>query len=103
VAQVYAIRFKDAASASANFKVNQKDFHLSDSDLQNIQTAGGTVKQGSATGLGDNSVQVEFTIAGQSFYAAFWQRDKFEVAMVTFNVPAADSEAATKKINDRIK
>ena len=103
VAQIYAVRFKDSSNASANFKVNQKDFHLSDSDLQNIKTAGGTVKQGSATGLGDNSVVVEFSIAGQSFYAAFWQKDKFEVAMVTFNLPAADSEGATTKINGRIK
>ena len=103
VAQIYTIRFKDMASASANFKVHQKDFHLSDSDLQNIKSAGGTVKQGGETGLGDNSVLVEFSIAGQSFYAAFWQKDKFEVAIITFNVPTADSESATKKVSDRIK
>ncbi len=103
VAQIYTIRFKDSSAASANFKVNQKDFHLSDSDLQNIKTAGGTVKQGTTTGLGDNSVLVELSIAGASFYAAFWQNKNFEVAMVTFNVTASDSESATTKINGRIK
>jgi hypothetical protein len=102
VVDIYAIRFKDANAASANFKTNQKDFHLSDSDLQNIKSAGGKVSQGSATGLGDNAVVVELAIAGASFYIAFWQKKNFEVAMIVYNVPVADGEAAAKKVNDRI-
>ena len=103
VVNVYSVRFKDDASASANFKTNSKDFHLSDSDLANIQSAGGKVQQGSATGLGSNSVVVELTVPGTSFYIAFWQNKNFEVALISYNIPAADAEAANKKINDRIQ
>jgi hypothetical protein len=102
VVDIYAIRFKDENAASANFKTNQKDFHLSDSDLQNIQSAGGKVTQGGATGLGDNSVVVELSIAGASFYIAFWQKKNFEVAMIVYNVPVTDGETVAKKVSDRI-
>lgn len=102
LAEVYAIRFKDAAAAGANFKNDLKDFHLSDSDLTSIKAAGGIVTQGSATALGDNSVVVSFAIAGVSFYAAFWQKNQFEVAMITFNVTEEDSKAASTKINGRM-
>jgi hypothetical protein len=103
VADVYAIRFKDASAASANYKVNLKDFHLSDSDLANIKTAGGIVTNGAASGLGDNSVVVSFSIGGVSFYAAFWQKNQFEVALIDFNVPEADSKKATTNIDGRMK
>ena len=103
VADVYAIRFKDSSSAAANYKTNLKDFHLSDTDLSNLKSAGGSVAQGSATGLGDNSVMVSISIAGSSLYAAFWQKNQFEVALLTFNVSESDSKSATTKINDRMK
>jgi len=101
-AEDFAIRFKDASAASASFKNDLKDFHLSDSDLTSIKSAGGTVAQGSATGLGDNSVVVSFAIAGVSFYAAFWQKNQFEVALITFNVPGADSKTASTRIDGRM-
>jgi hypothetical protein len=103
IADVYAIRFKDASSAGANYKTNLNDFHLSDSDLTNIKAAGGTVAQGAASGLGDNSVVVSFSIAGSTFYAAFWQKNQFEVALISFNVPEADSKTATTNIDGRMK
>jgi hypothetical protein len=101
-ADIYAIRFKDSASAAASYKSMSKDFNITDQQLQQIQSAGGKVKQGATTGLGANSMVVEFSIAGTSFYIAFWQKNKFEVAMIVFNTPIADGEAAAKKVNDRI-
>ena len=103
VVNVYAVRFKDQASASDNFKSNSADFHLSDSDLTSITAAGGKVQQGAATGLGANSVVVELSVAGMSFYIAFWQNKNFEVAMIVYNMPVTDGEAASTKINSRIK
>jgi hypothetical protein len=99
---IYAIRFKDTSSASDNFKTNSKQFHLSDTDLQSIQSAGGKVAQGSATGLGTNSIAVSLSVAGISFYIAFWQKNKFEVAMITYNLATTDGDAAAKKVSDRI-
>ena len=103
VVNLYAVRFKDEASASSNFKTNSADFHLSAGDLANIQSAGGKVQQGSATGLGANSVAVELVVPGTSFYIAFWQNKNFEVAMIAYNIAVTDGEAASKKINDRIQ
>ena len=103
LAEVYAIRFKDAASASASYTTSLKDFHLDDSGLTNIKAAGGTVAQGSASGLGDNSVVVSLAIAGVSFYAAFWQKNQFEVAVIGYNVAISDSKTAAARIDGRIK
>jgi hypothetical protein len=102
VADVFAIRFKDSASASSNFKTNSKDFHLSDSDVANLKAAGGTIQQGAATGLGDNAISVSIALGGASVYVAFWQKKQFEVALFSFNLPTADGAAVTKKINERI-
>jgi len=46
---------------------------------------------------------VSISIAGSSLYAAFWQKNQFEVALLTFNVSETDSKSATTKINDRMK
>src|SRR2546421_3842438 len=101
VAYVYAIRFKDTASAAASYKVTAKDFHISDSDIASLKAAGGTVQLGSATGLGDNSTVLSLDVAGLAGYLAFWENKRFEVAMVTFN-DAADAPGAVTKINGRI-
>lgn len=103
VAEVYAIRFKDASAAGANYKTNLKDFHLTDSDLTSIKGLGGAVAQGSATGLGDNSVTVTFAIAGVSLFAGFWQKNQFEVALIAYNVAAADGKKAAANIDGRMK
>ena len=102
LANVFAIRFKDGTSAQTSYTSMSKDFNITDQELQQVQSAGGKVVHGSATGLGDNSLVVEFSIAGLSFYIAFWQKNKFVVAMITYNVPVADAEAASKSINGRI-
>ena len=102
VADVYAIRFKDSSSAAASFKDTTKDFNITDDQLTQIQSAGGKVLRGTASGFGDNSLVVEFSLAGTSFYIAFWQKNKFEVAIIVFNVPVADGEAAASKVNSRI-
>jgi len=101
VAYVYAFRFKDAAAATASFKADSKDFHLSDTDITNLKAAGGTAQQGSATGLGENSIVLSIDVAAVSVYVAFWQNKQFEVAMVAFNEPA-DAAGAATKINGRI-
>ena len=102
VVYVFAIRFKDAASASSSFKATSKDFHLSDSDLAAVKSAGGNIQQGAATGLSDNAVVVSIDFGGASIYLAFWQKKQFEVALAGVSLPTADGAAATKKINDRI-
>ncbi len=101
VAYVYAIRFKDSSSASASYKASAKDFHLDSSQVTQLQAAGATVTQGTATGLGDNSIVLSIDIAGVAVYVALWQNKGFEVATVAFN-EATDAPIAATKINGRI-
>lgn len=102
VAFVFAVRFKDNASASLNYKTYSKDFHVSDADVANFKAAGGTVKQGSETGLGENSTEVSIDLQGSALYIAFWQNKEFEVAVVGFDLTFADGTGASTKINGRI-
>lgn len=101
VAYVYAVRFKDSSSAAASYKSTSKDFNLSDSSVSQLKAAGATVSEGSATGLGGNSVEVNITVVGTSFFIGFWQNKDFEVAVVTLNVQHTADAAA--KINGRIQ
>jgi len=103
VTYVFAVRFKDEASAQANYKTSAKDFHVSDSDLADVKAAGGTVTQGSATGLGDNSLEAYVSFAGTSIFVGFWQNKRFEVALMTTNTPSTDSQTTSKNINGRIR
>jgi hypothetical protein len=101
VAYVFVIRFKDAASAAANYSTTSQAFHVSDSELSQLKAAGATVTQGSATGLGDKSLVLSIAIGGASADLAFWQNKQFEAATIAFNV--ADAPSVTKKINDRMR
>jgi hypothetical protein len=102
VAYVYAIRFKDSSSAAASYKMTSKDFHVSDSEVSQLQTAGATVTQGTATGLGDNSLVLSIDVGGVSVFVAFWQNKEFEVAAVSFNM-GTQAATASKSINERIR
>ena len=102
VTYVFVVRFKDQTSAEASYKTSAKDFHVSDSDLADVKAAGGTVTQGSATGLGDNSLEAYVSFAGESIFVGFWQNKRYEVAVITTNTPSGDSETTSKNINGRI-
>lgn len=100
VAYVYVIRFKDTSSATASYKVTSKDFNLSDTTVSQLKAAGATVSEGSATGLGANSIELSIAVAGASFFIGYWQNQSFEVALVTLNQPS--SASAANSINSRI-
>ena len=100
VAYVYVVRFKDTSSAAASYKATSKDFNLTDADVSQLKAAGATVSQGSATGLGANSIEISIAVAGATFFVGYWQDKSFEVALVTLNQPS--SADAAGKINGRI-
>lgn len=102
-AYVFAIRYKDTASAAASFTSELAPFHLSADDISQITALGGTAKRGSTTGLGDNSVLVTFSAAGVSLYIALWQSKEFLVLVLAEGVPAATESAAAKNVNGRIR
>jgi hypothetical protein len=102
-AGIFAFRFKDSTSAAASYKTQAASFHLSDTDITNIQTAGGTVKQGATTGLGPNSIAVSFSLQGTTFYVALWQNKEFEIAMLLYNLPESEGPSTATKVNARVK
>ena len=99
---MFVVRFKDQASAEASYKTSAKDFHVSDSDLADVKAAGGTVTQGTATGLGDNSLEAIVSFAGESIFVGFWQNKRYEVALIATNTPSGDSQTTSTNINGRI-
>jgi hypothetical protein len=103
VANVYAFRFKDSSSAASSFKTQSGTFHASASDISAIQAAGGTVKQGAATGLGDNSIVISIDFQGTTVYVALWQSKEFEAAILLYNLPITEGSAAATKVNGRIR
>jgi hypothetical protein len=103
VAEVFAVRFKDSAKAAAAYTTSQGQFHLTDSDIAPLKAFGATVLNGTATGLGSNSIIVKFAIANVTAYIALWQNKEFEVAMVTYNLPVTAGPAAATKVNSRVR
>lgn len=102
VAYVFAVRYKDTASAAASYKTELGQFHVSDQDVSQIKAIGGTAQQGSATGLGGNSIVVSVNAAGVSLSIAVWQSKEFLVVLLAEGVAASVFSTATKNINGRI-
>jgi hypothetical protein len=100
VAQVYVFRFKDSTSAATNYKTDANEINLTDTDIGNLKTAGATVKKGTESGLGENSVVVATDLQGSKLYLAYWQNMRFEVLVAALNM-GSDVDAASK-INGRI-
>jgi hypothetical protein len=103
VAYVFAIRYRDGSSAASAYKSAAGQFSLTQSDLDNLKAAGGTVQQGSATGLSDNAMVLYIDVQDNHFYIALWQKKDFEVALLVYNLPLAEGSAAARKVNGRIR
>ena len=102
VGEVFVVRFQDSAKAAGAYTTSQSAFHLTDSDVAQLKAFGATVLDGTATGLGQNSIVVKFAIANVTAYIGLWQNKEFEVALVTYNLPLTQGPAAATKVNSRI-
>lgn len=102
VAEVFAVRFKDSATAAAAFTTSEGQFHLADPEVAQLKGYGATVLDGTSTGLGSNSIVVKFDLLGAAAYIALWQGEEFEVAMLTYNLGPTAGPAAATKVNSRI-
>lgn len=103
VGEVFVVRFQDSAKAAAAYTTSQSEFHLTDSDVAQLKAFGATVLNGTATGLGQNSIVVKFSIANVTAFIGLWQNKEFEVALVTYNLPLTAGPAAATKVNSRIR
>jgi hypothetical protein len=94
----FVFQFKDEASAAKGYTTDSI-FGFSTSSLKSTQIP---VTEGTATGLGKNSIVLTVAISNQSFYVAVWQNKQFMVILGMLNIdPAADKKVALAE-NGRI-
>ena len=94
----FAFQFKDQASAEKGY-TTESIFGFSASSLKASQVP---VIEGTATGLGKNSIVLTITISSQSFYVAVWQNKQFMVILAILNIDTAASKKAALAENSRI-
>jgi hypothetical protein len=97
----WALKFKDASSATADYKTDSTRFNTSAAELVAFRSEGSLVN-GTGTGLGENSLLGIGKVEAFTYYFAVWQNQNFVIALWGFNVSQADGERATMKINGRV-
>jgi hypothetical protein len=94
----FVFQFKDEASAAAGF-TSDSMFGFSVSQLKQSQIP---VTEGTATGLGKNSIVLTLDLAPQSFYVSLWQNKQFTSILGIFNIDAATDKKIALAENGRI-
>lgn len=98
LAHILAIEFKDASTAASSFMAQQLQFQQKGSGT----TAFGSVQQGSATGLGENSVVVSLDLVITTYFA-LWQNKAFEIWLFAYGLTESQAATGAAKINRRIR
>jgi hypothetical protein len=94
----FAIQFKDEASAATGYTTGS----IFGIDRSTLKADNAPVKEGTATGLGANSIVLSTTIANQNFYIAVWQHKAFMVILGFINQDAATGQKVADAENKRI-
>jgi hypothetical protein len=94
----FVIQFKDQASAEKGYK-SESIFGFSAASLKASQVP---VVEGTATGLGANSIVLSLAIASQSFYVAVWQNKAFMSILAILNIDPATAKKTALAVNGRI-
>lgn len=94
----FVFQFKDEATATTGYS-SDKVLGFSPASLRSTQLP---VTEGTATGLGKNSIVLAFAAAIQSFYVAVWQNKQFMVILGIVNVDAAADKKVALAENGRI-
>jgi hypothetical protein len=97
-----AIKFKDSASAEADYLSDSKNFPVSSDFSARFAAAGGKLVSGSDSGLGDSSVLATISLRGVPTYVVFWRNKNFEAVVYAMNVSATEGSLAAAQMNSRI-
>ncbi len=97
-----AIKFRDAASAAADFASDSQNFPVAPDFAGRFTAAGGKLTRGSNTGLGQNSVAATITLSGAPRYAVLWQVKDFEAVVYASNVSTSEGGLDAAQMNSRI-
>jgi hypothetical protein len=97
-----AIKFKDSASAAADYVSDSQNFPVAADFSARFTAAGGKLTEGADTGLGDSSVVATISLRGVPTYVVFWRNKNFEAVVYASNVSAAEGSSAATHMNGRI-
>jgi hypothetical protein len=96
------VKFKSEAIAARTYGTNSTLLGFGPRDIAFIKLVGGSVTIGSDTGLGPRSVIGSGSVAGSTYYFAFWQNKAFESFLGAYDVASADARVAANSVNHRI-
>jgi len=94
----FVFQFKDEASATTGY-TSESIFGFSVNQLKQSQVP---VAEGTATGLGKNSIVLTLEVAPQTFYVAVWQDKQFMSILGIFNNDATTEKKIALAVNGRI-
>ena len=94
----FVIQFKDEASAAKGY-TSDKVMGFSAASLKSGLIP---VTEGTATGLGKNSIVLLYAAAGQSFYVAVWQNKQFMIILGAVNIDTATAKKVALAETGRI-
>ena len=97
------VKFKSEAIAARNYGADSTLFGFGPRDIAFIKLVGGSVTTGSDTGLGPRSVIGSGSVAGSTYYFAFWQNKTFDSYLGAYDVASADARGAANSVNQRIR
>jgi len=97
------VKFKTEAVAARTYGVNSTLLGFGPKDIAFIKLVGGSVTTGADTGLGPRSVIGSGSVAGATYYFAFWQNKAFDSFLGAYDVASADALGAANKLNERIR
>jgi hypothetical protein len=96
------VKFKSEAIAARTYGTNTTLLGFGPRDITFIRLAGGSVTIGPDTGLGPRSVIGSGSVAGSTYYFAFWQNKVFDSFLGAYDVASADVRGAANNVNHRI-
>jgi hypothetical protein len=94
----FVFQFKDEATAVSGYS-SDSIFGFSVSSLKSTQLP---VTEGTATGLGKNSIVLSVPLADQFIYLVVWQNKQFMSILGIFNIDAATDKKIAQAVNGRI-
>ena len=97
------VKFKTEAIAARTYGVNSTLLGFGPKDIAFIKLVGGSVTTGSDTGLGPRSVIGSGSVAGATYYFAFWQNKVFDSFLGAYDVASSDAQGAANNVNERIR
>lgn len=94
----FVFQFKDQTSAEKGYKTDSI-FGFNSATLKSSLIP---VTEGTATGLGPNSIVLTIAVSSQSFYVAVWQNKAFMVILGLLNIDTASPKNIALAENKRI-